>query len=631
MIPRHHDRFGTVLTPGRNEACPCGSGRKFKHCCGHLDGRSAAAGEPPAAELTDLASMLHGACDADLERRAREMLIRHPRSGVVWQALAMALSRQGWNALPALEQAARLLPQDAGVRNNLANALVRAGQFERAIVQYRYALRLDPQFAEARANLGNALLEHGNALHENGRMDEAIAAYREAALIRPELAAAHNNLGSALRARGLLDEAIACFNQALTLQPDFIDALGNLATALRLRGRPSEAQAICERALLLNPDLVAALLVMAESQADQGRFLQAESLYRRAMAIEPPHAEAWAGFARLRRMTSRDADWLARALPLAESGILPRQEIALRHAIGKYFEDVQDFEQAFQQHRRANEIAKRTGPAHDRARLSHAIDLTIRSFEHPQALRVGNDESRSRRAVFVVGMLRSGTSLTEQILASHPDVFGAGELSFWSNLAAVQSAAGPAATATPSQLAAAAQAYLQLLQQLSPGALRVVDKMPTNFMFLGMIHSALPEARIIHMQRDPIDTCLSIYFQHFESGVSYANDLDDLAHCYREYQRLMRLWRSILPAGTLLEVPYEALVQDQERWSRKMLDHIGLDWDPRCLEFFRTDRNVITASRWQVRQRLSRTSVQRWRNYTAYIQPLLGLASQPDQ
>jgi hypothetical protein len=167
-----------------------------------------------------------------------------------------------------------------------------------------------------------------------------------------------------------------------------------------------------------------------------------------------------------------------------------------------------------------------------------------------------------------------------------------------------------------------AREYLGRLRELGGDASRVVDKMPANFWYAGLLHAALPQARIIHMQRHPFDTCLSIYFQNFFNIGAYAHDLADLAHFYGEYLRVMDHWRRVLPPTRLLEVPYEALVEDPERWARRMLDFVGLPWDPRCLEFHRTDRVVITASKWQVRQKISRGSVGRWRNYETHIGPL---------
>jgi hypothetical protein len=222
-------------------------------------------------------------------------------------------------------------------------------------------------------------------------------------------------------------------------------------------------------------------------------------------------------------------------------------------------------------------------------------------------------------------MLRSGTTLAEQILASHPDVFAAGELTYWNTASATYQ---PSALNTPASgtlLRKLADDYLRLLEDLSHDALRVIDKMPTNFAFLGLIHAVFPNARIIHMRRNPIDTCLSIYFQDFEAAVSYANDLEDLAHYYTEYLRIMKHWRLVLPEEAILDVSYEGLVNDQEAWSRRMLEFIGLPWDPRCLDFHETQRTVLTASKWQVRQKITGASVLRWRNYQKFLGPLLRL------
>ncbi|HEY4974804.1 MAG TPA: sulfotransferase, partial [Steroidobacteraceae bacterium] len=296
-------------------------------------------------------------------------------------------------------------------------------------------------------------------------------------------------------------------------------------------------------------------------------------------------------------------------------------------AMGKYFDDVKDFDNAFLNYQLANELTKRHTPSYDRRQLTQAVDLIVHHFDQQWATRPRLNAATSSRPVFIVGTPRSGTTLAEQILASHPDVFGAGELLFWST--ACESFDSTLVSGELRQSAAdtRAQDYLRLLEHLSADALRVIDKMPGNFLALGLIHEALPNARIIHMRRNPIDTCLSIYFQDFATVHPYASDLEDLAHYYSEYSRLMRHWRATLPAHRLIEVPYEGLLGDLEGWSRQMLDFIALPWDPRCLEFHRIERPVTTASRWQVRQPLNSASVERWRSYEKFIAPLLGLAA----
>jgi tetratricopeptide (TPR) repeat protein len=603
--------------------------------------------------MGELVSLIDAARYVDLESKARALLRLHPNAAAVWQVLGLALTRQGKDALQALKMAAQLLPNDAGVHNNLGNALGRLGQLDEAVASYRRALLLSPDFAEAHNNLGHTLLDLGQPddaaascrraidlkpryaeAHDNlgsallglGRLDEAAASYRRALEIEPGFAETHHNLGNALRGLGELDDAVASYRRALEAEPNFSEAYCDLGIALRLQGRTEEAQASCRRALEINPQSAATFAVLADSSADRGQFAEAEDLFKRAISIEPESPEAWAGIARLRKMTRSDAAWLAQAQRIAGQTLPARREAPLRYAIGKYFDDVKDFDQAFPNFQRANELTKLRRPKHDRLQLTQVVDAITRSYNPLwlEETRIGAHESA--RPVFIVGMLRSGTTLAEQILAAHPDVFAAGELTYWSSASAAYQASALNTGATGTLLRKLTGDYLRLLEGLSGDALRVIDKMPTNFAFLGLIHAALPNARIIHMRRNPIDTCLSIYFQDFETAVSYANDLEDLAHYYTEYLRMMKHWRLVLPEEAILDVSYEGLVNDQEAWSRRMLEFIGLPWDPRCLDFHETHRTVITASKWQVRQKITGASVLRWRNYEKFLGPLLRLA-----
>jgi hypothetical protein len=328
-------------------------------------------------------------------------------------------------------------------------------------------------------------------------------------------------------------------------------------------------------------------------------------------------------------MTGADDDWAAEAQRIAAKPLRARDEIHLRYAIGKYFDDVKNFEQAFINYRRANELAKLSRASHDREQVKRAFDAIAQHYDRAWVEQARNWGSPSIRPVFVVGMPRSGTSLAEQILASHPRVFGAGELPYWQNAAARMAASAPRDEPGESASRALAENYMRLLTDMSTDAERVVDKMPGNFIHLGLIHAALPQARIVHLQRNPLDTCLSIYFQNFHRAHTYANDLEDLAHYYSEYLRIMEHWRSVLPADAILDVPYESLVDEQEVWSRKMIEFIGLSWDPACIDFHKTSRRVNTFSKWQVRQKISRSSVERWRNYAPFIRPLMRLAEAP--
>jgi tetratricopeptide (TPR) repeat protein len=468
-------------------------------------------------------------------------------------------------------------------------------------------------------------------LRDLGQIAEALASACRAIEIEPELAGAHNSSGNASMALGKLEEAAASYRRALRLKPGFTEASVNLGLVLRQLGRTEEAEAGCRAVLETNPGAAAAVVLLAELHADRGQFAEAEELFRHATAISPNSPEAWAGIAHLRKMTVDDAAWAAQVQRMAEQPLPPRDEVHLRFAMGKYLDDVREFEDAFANFQRAHELMKRYGDRYDRQRMTRGVDRVIHSYDREWARRPRADAIQSARPVFVVGMPRSGTSLAEQILASHPAIFGAGELPFWNSAASMYESAARSGDASGDIVLTLAADYLRLLEKLAPGALRVVDKMPANFLSLGLIHEALPNARIIHMQRNPIDTCLSIYFQHFKSAHSYADDLDDLVHYYGEYSRVMKHWRDALPADAILDVPYESLVDDQEGWSRKMLQFVGVPWEPRCLDFHRADRSVMTASKWQVRQKINRSSVERWRNYEEFIGPLLCLRPRADE
>ena len=745
-----------AVTPGRNEPCFCGSGRKFKHCHGGLAAAVAAPQILSAQEIAALVALVNQDRLSEAEIKARSSLQSHPHAGILWKILSVALVRQGKDALQALRRAAELLPHDAEALRNLGAALHDRGQWaaaldslqqalalepdeadslvdaadalrglgraREAVTLYQRALARNPQLVEAQNNLGNAFLELGqyadavgcyqlalglkpgdaqilcnlsNALRQLGRLEEATAISRRAIALDPGLSFAHNNLGLALAALGRreeavasyrqalqlssayvealnnlgnvlrdlgdrrgavplyaqaiglepgraeshcnlgnvlfelrrIDEAVASYRQALVLQPDYAPAHLGMAFALRQQRRPADARVSSQAALDVNPNYVEALVFLGELRADSGQFEEAEKLFQRAIEINPDFSFALASIATHRKMTRDDTNWLRGAEALLAKQLPLGHEISLRYALGKYFDDLRQYDDAFNQYRQANELTKRYGIKYNGANLTQRIDQIIGSFDTALMREWRARASASEVPVFIVGMPRSGTSLTEQILASHPAVFGGGEVTFWNGAYDAYREAELEGKAGADLILGMASRYLDHLASLSRGALRVVDKMPANFMYAGLIHAVLPQARIIHMQRHPLDTCLSIYFQNFFNIGPYANDLDDLAHYYSEYLRITRHWRAVLPATTLLEVPYESLIENQEGWTRRMLNFIGLPWDPRCLDFHQTDRVVITASKWQVRQKISPASVGRWRNYERYVAPLRHLVS----
>lgn len=493
-----------------------------------------------------------------------------------------------------------------------------AGRPEQTVARLRRVLRIEPDHAIAHAKLGAALC-HG------GQYQEAERVLRRAVELDRNSAEAHLNLGALLYRKGEFASAETVLRRAIKLDPRNSEVLVSLGLALGARSRLDHAADCFSKALAIKPRDASALCGLGWLAGIEGRFGDSEKLYRDALVADPRKPYAWASLAEIRRMTTDDGEWLENVNRLITTGITPLDEATLRFAMGKYFDDLGNFAEAFRHYKRANELHKLIVKPYDRKARSSFVDDTIRMYSAERAQQPVEGASRSAKPVFVVGMMRSGTSLVEQIIASHPRAAGAGELDFWSEAARKHKDVLERGTPDKSLATKLAESYLAMLARQPRDAMRVVDKSTFNSDHLGLIHSVFPNARIIYVRRDPVDTCLSCYFQHFANAASFTADLADLAHYYREHHRLMRHWRAVLPAGAMLEVPYAELVVDQECLSRRMIEFVGLEWDPRCLEYYATQRPVLTASNWQVRQRIYSSSVGRWQKYQKFIRPLLEL------
>jgi tetratricopeptide (TPR) repeat protein len=538
----------------------------------------------------------------------------------VTQSLILHLSR---SLNPALTQNSADAPanrQDRAKAQHLfnrGNKLIEQGAYAEAAALYEEAVKLDSSHAEALNNLGSAL-------SQLGRYDEAEQCFREAMAAKPNFSDPHGNLGVLMRQKSYLSDAEALLRHALKLRPTDVDARINLGLTLVLLGRLRDARACFAKVLKSAPRDFRALFGMAQIAVVEGRFEEAETTYKRIIEINPKMTNARAALALTRKMTNADDEWFKSTEEIATSAIHPLEEANLRFALGKYCDDIGDFARAFRNFKRGNELLKAAATDYDRKVRSHLIDGLIRVYSREAVSKIGAGGSTSVKPVFVVGMPRSGTSLAEQIIASHPAAYGLGELDFW-NSPTLREAGITQGILSETVRLKVAEEYLRILERFSKSASRIINKAPVNSDFLGLIYSVFPNARVIYMQRDPIDTCLSCYFQHFLTGINFAFDLSDLVHYYREHQRIMAHWRAVLPPGFVLDVPYEELVADQETWSRKMLDFIGLEWDARVLEFHTNKRQVTTASAWQVRQKVYKSSVARWHNYEKFIGPLKSL------
>ncbi len=559
----------------------------------------------------------------------------------------------------AIELARAAVARDPGAaeaHSNLGAALHLLGRADEAILSYESALALDPDRAEAYYGLAAAL-------HALRRHDEAIACYERALVVDPDYAEANCGLGAALHVVGRNEQAIVCCDAALAIDPDYVEALCGRGAALQALKRHGAAIAAYERALAVEPDNAAALNALGLALQAANRHGEALAQFRRVLAIEPRSGDAQVNlgsvleelghidearhafeaaveiepqnvrfrYALINCRRTREGDphlaameaWARDLDSLAED-----QQILVHFALGKALAETGRQDEAFR-HLVAGNALKREQIRYDEPATLATFERIERVFTAELMRSKAGAGHPSRLPIFIVGMPRSGSTLVEQILASHPKVFGGGERHDFSD-ALASLTAGPGAAPFPELAAGLTGPQLEhlgaaYLERLGAGvaAERVTDKMLANFCLAGLIHLALPNARLIHTRRDPVDTCLSCFALLFGAEQPFAYDFGELGRYYRAYRRLMEHWRRVVPDGVILDVQYEELVDAFEPQARRIVAHCGLEWDPACLSFHETDRVVRTASVTQVRQPIYRTSVGRWRPAEPVLRPLL--------
>ncbi|MBU6297019.1 MAG: sulfotransferase [Alphaproteobacteria bacterium] len=600
-----------------------------------------------AAILTDSGRL------AEAERSYRRLAALTPTDAALHCRLGQIQYRLGRqaDALTSLQRSLSLKPDAPVTRIALGNVFETLNRPFDALVCYRDAQALDPSMAEPYNRAGVVLaaigrhadavsvferaVEHapdsaavltnmGDALGAVGRIDEAVSCFERALALEPTLVPARFNLGKALTTMERHEEAVTQFQRVFDEQPDYPDALFSLAKSLFAALRAAEALEAFERLAATEPRLAA--VGAGHALKALGRLDEALAAYERAVALAPASPSLHLAISDLRHFGEDDPQTAAMEALLPDAARFNDAErVALHFALAKAYEDVGRYQQAFEQ--------LRAGNAHKRRMLAYdetAVLGQLRNMENVFtadliAQRRGHGNP-SELPVFVVGMPRSGTTLVEQLLASHPRAFGAGERRYWLDLLE-QGRAGERfpfgfAALPEEDLRRLGSLYAERLKAHAPQAERIVDKLPANFRLIGLIHLALPKARIIHIRRDPMDTCFSCYAKLFINSLEYSCDLGELGRYYRAYEGLMAHWRRVLPEGAMLEVQYEELVSDFEAQARRIVGYCGLDWDARCLSFHSTERPVHTASAAQVRRPLFQSSVGRWKPYAEWLAPL---------
>jgi tetratricopeptide (TPR) repeat protein len=549
-----------------------------------------------------------------------------PLSADALGALGIALAAQGRQdeALACFEKALPINPECAWVLNAHGATLHKSGQTKQAMAQFERALEIQPDHADANFNLANVL-------QGRDRLREAMVHYGKVLAVQPRHYPACNNLAAILKKLGRFDEAIAFYRRALAINPKYPDAHYNLGTVFLALDRYEDVIEESKKALRLDPSMALAHNNIGVALQALGRVEEAGRTYEKALQLSPRQAAIHLNLAYLRRFTPGDPR-IAALEKLAEdaAALDTDNQIALHFALGKAFSDLGRHERSFR-HLRDGNALKRARLAYDEKDVLSLLER-IRTIFTPDLMRQKSGRGDPSNApVFVVGMPRSGTTLVEQILASHSGVYGAGEIEtfyqalvrFWPRNGVSTAFPDTIPQMSPDEMRDLGSDYVGSVRSAAPAAARIVNKLPLNFKYVGLIHLALPNARIIHVRRDPVDTCFSCFSLLFSGNQSFAYDLGELARYYRGYAALMEHWRSVLPPGVMIEVQYEDLVADLEGQARTIVEHCGLPWEDACLAFHKTARPVKTASSVQVREPVYRTSIGRWRPYETFLQPLI--------
>ncbi len=559
-----------------------------------------------------------------VERYQQYLTIR-PEDAEARYTLGLVLSELGRteDAIEQFKKSITITADNAAVHRQLGDTYTRLRRLEEAIKPYQQAIALQADDVVTIINLGNAF--HG--LH---RHTQSIPLYEQALAMQPDNVQVHRHLGASYQNSGQTDKAIKCFEQALSLQPNYFDARIKLAQVLRELGRAEEALVHIEQVIALKPDETQAHIILAETLRELGQTDLAVECLEQHLKAQPACGALYYHIAAMK--PKKELIPVVKKL-ISDTGLPKSDAIHCHFALGNIYRDGKSFDQAFSHFLKANTLYRETF-SYETKKNTQIIDGLIKVYSKGSTQAKCHLGSASKLPVFILGMPRSGSTLVEQILSSHSQVHGTGELH------ALTTAEGgiiqqleyakPYPECMPlidKNMAGEFSAqYLQELALHCPTAKRITDKLLGNFSRIGLIKTLFPHASIIHCQRNSLDNCISIFF-HFFPELKCSFKLSELGQYYLDYQRLMSHWQELFP-GEILNVQYEELVMDQERVSRQLIDYIGLEWDEKCLDFYNSERDVRTSSNIQVRQPMYKKSINRWKHYEKHLQPLIEVLQQ---
>ena len=516
------------------------------------------------------------------EEYALSLIKKFPNHDFAWKILSIVLKKAGKisESLTASEKLVEITPQDALAHYNLGNTYRELTKFSKAEESYKKAISFKPDLFQAYYNLGIVS-------KNNYKLEEAEKYYRQAVHLNPNFAEACNNLGTVLDNLSKLDEAEIYYKKAIALKPDFAEAYNNLGTNLEQQGKLNEAQTMYEKAILINPGLTNAhrqLSLIKKFDNYDEHFQQMQKIY-------------------------------------LDKNISSEQRCHINFALAKIYEDLENFKKSYQHFSEGNKIKKELLKYNIKndIELFNQIKLNFQKIEQNTPKIFKNENAL--KPIFIIGMPRSGTTLVEQIISSHSMVTGLGELPF------VLQFGYPVTTglldSSEESLTKFRNDYLEKLESLRDKNLIITDKMPQNFLYVGLITACFPEAKILHVKRDPAAVCWANYKQWFKSeNLGYSYSLEDIVEYYKLYNDLMEFWNKALK-NKIYEVDYETLTINQESEIKKLIKYLELNWEESCLSPEKNERNVSTASNIQIRNKIFKGSSQKWKKYKPFLDGVL--------
>ena len=519
--------------------------------------------------------------------------------------------------------------EESSKRMNFAN------EFENALKAHQsndltQAEALYKEILLKEPNHSLSLHQLGLIKHQTGESADAVKLIKNAIAIDSANPVYHFNLGIILKELGAFDEAIVCLETTIALKPDYVEAYYNLGALFQLRSDIERAEISYKKTIELSPSHVSALNNLGIIFGYRGMIAEAKECYEKAIVTNPEMTRAYYNLVHLYKV-SRGDELIESLEKIKEKDNLPIESITEIHfALGKIYADLEDFDKSFENFLIGNQNrGKHKGKNFDIENFHKEIDSLLSVCDINFFKQKNGYGINSEIPIFIVGMPRSGTTLIEQILSSHPEIFGANELTYIKEFMSEifvnndsSSFENMLASFQSDDSRIYAEKYLKLLKRFSGTALRITDKMPGNYEHLWLIALMFPKAKVIHCIRNPVDTCLSCFCLNFEQGYGFTNDLSILGQYYNEYQRIMRHWHNVLTID-ILDVTYESIVDNQEVESKRIIEFCGLDWSDNCLDFHNNKRSITTASMLQVRKKIYRSSIGRWRRYEKHLKPLL--------